>query len=433
LALKERDARGIPVRQYVLDWDRITPLVAPDGSVFYEARQDDLSHIPQTKIAIPASEVIHDRFNCLFHPLIGVSPLFSSALAAKQGLEIQGNSAKFFANMSQPGGILTAPSKISDENAARLKNEWEKNFAKGQLGKIAVLGDGLKYEAMAVKPVDAELVDQLKLSAEQVCSAFGVPKYMIGVGDIPSAENAQVLTQWYYDRCLQKLIEAFERLQDEGLGLKPNEMRTEFDLDDLLRMDSKSLAETEGVKVQRGISAPNESRLKFNLRGVAGGDQPYLQQQNFSLEALAKRDSQADPFKSNAPASAPTPTADEVAEKAAAVLVPTISKLSDAIAAAHDAQQRQQQEADERERARAETVTELQRGLDAMLAMQQEQRRQIEAEQARIAEVERQRQEDAARHQAALDAAQRAAAEAKSQSEALRLLARIRTQLDARA
>jgi hypothetical protein len=335
--------------------------------------------------------------------------------------------------MSRPSGILSAPAKISDETALRLKTDWENNFGKGKIGKVAVLGDNLKYEAMAVTPVDAALVDQLKLSAEQVCAAFGVPKFMVGIGELPSFDNVQALTQWYYTACLQKLIEAFERLQDEGLGLKPNEMRTEFDLDDLLRMDSKSLAETEGVKVQRGISAPNESRLKFNLRGVAGGDQPYLQQQNFSLEALSKRDSQADPFKSNAPAPVPAPTADEVAEKAAAVLIPTISKLSDAIAAAHDAQQRQQQEADERERARAATIAEFQRGLDAMLAMQQEQRRQIDAEQARIAEVERLRQEDADRHRAALEAAQRAAAEAQAQSDALRLLARVRAQLDARA
>jgi phage portal protein BeeE len=29
---------------------------------------------------------------------------------------------------------------------------------------------------------------------------------------------------------------------------------------------------------------------------VAGGDSPYLQQQNYSLAALAKRDSSPDPF-----------------------------------------------------------------------------------------------------------------------------------------
>jgi phage portal protein BeeE len=56
--------------------------------------------------------------------------------------------------------------------------------------------------------------------------------------------------------------------------------------------------------VGAGVMAPNEGRAKFDLKPVKGGDQPYLQQQNYSLEALAKRDAQEDPF---APAKPPTP------------------------------------------------------------------------------------------------------------------------------
>lgn len=312
-ALKERDKRGVVVRQYILDPDRVTPLVAMDGSVFYELRQDDLSHVPVSVQAIPASEIIHDRYNCLFHPLVGVSPLYSCGLSSRQGLEILRNSTRFFENMSRPSGILTAPAKINDETAARLKREWEQNFGKGKIGKVAVLGDAMKYEGMAVTPVDAALVDQLKVSGEQICTAFGVPAFMVGVEKPPSVENVQALWQMYYSQCLQGLIEAFERVQDDGLGLQYLKWRTEFDLDDLLRMDSKTLAEVEGVKVQRGISAPDESRAKFNLPPVPGGKLPYLQQQNFSLEALAKRDASEDPF-----AKAPPPAAPEIDEEAIA-------------------------------------------------------------------------------------------------------------------
>jgi phage portal protein BeeE len=54
--------------------------------------------------------------------------------------------------------------------------------------------------------------------------------------------------------------------------------------------------------------APNEGRAKFDLKPVKGGDSPYLQQQNYSLEALAKRDAQADPFApATPPATKPAP------------------------------------------------------------------------------------------------------------------------------
>ena len=52
--------------------------------------------------------------------------------------------------------------------------------------------------------------------------------------------------------------------------------------------------------------APNEARAKLDLPPVAGGASPYLQQQNYSLAALDKRDSLDDPFK---PATPPPPPA----------------------------------------------------------------------------------------------------------------------------
>jgi len=56
---------------------------------------------------------------------------------------------------------------------------------------------------------------------------------------------------------------------------------------------------------------------------VAGGESPYLQQQNFSLAALAKRDAKLDPFSASSAAPAPAeeddvPEADAELEAAGA-------------------------------------------------------------------------------------------------------------------
>jgi phage portal protein BeeE len=65
-----------------------------------------------------------------------------------------------------------------------------------------------------------------------------------------------------------------------------------------------SVTQMEVLDKSKGIMAPNEQRKRLDLKPKAGGDSPMLQQQNFSLEALAKRDAQADPF-GTAPAPAP--------------------------------------------------------------------------------------------------------------------------------
>src|SRR5690606_6027138 len=118
--LKERDENGFIIAMYILDPCRVTPLVASDGSgaIFYQLASDNLSGINET-VTAPASEIIHARWHTLWHPLIGVSPIYACAVAAAQGTAIQANSEKFFTNMSRPSGILTAPGAISPDTALR--------------------------------------------------------------------------------------------------------------------------------------------------------------------------------------------------------------------------------------------------------------------------------------------------------------------------
>jgi len=309
--LKQRDEKGRVAALYVLDPQKIAPLVAGNGEVFYRAKKDNLSRMPKDIPAIPAHEIIHDMMECLFHPLVGVPPLYAASLATSQGLSMQQNSARFFQNNAQPGGILSAPGHIKNETAKRIKAHWSDNYTGDNVGEVAVLGDGLRYEPLMVNATDSAMVEQLKWTDEKICSAYKVPPYKVHVGTPPTARQSETLDRQYYSDCLQRHIEAIEVLLDEGLELFPG-FGTEFNLDDLMRMDLllKMRVASEGVK--GAIFAPNEARKKFNLPPVQGGSTPYLQQQNYSLAALDERD-QDKPFAKPAPAmlTAPVEPAEE--------------------------------------------------------------------------------------------------------------------------
>ncbi|EFI9689014.1 phage portal protein, partial [Escherichia coli] len=161
----------------------------------------------------------------------------------------------------------------------------------------AILSNGAKYNPTTFSPVDAQTVEQLKMTAEIVCSVFRVPAYKIGVGQPPSSDNVEALEQQYYSQCLQTLIESIELLLDEALETGENES-TEFDVTTLLRMDSERRMKTLGDAVKNTLLTPNEARKRENLPPLAGGDALYLQQQNYSLEALSRRDAREDPFAS---------------------------------------------------------------------------------------------------------------------------------------
>lgn len=313
--LKKRDARGVVDELYILDPTRVTPLVSPDGSIFYQLGLDNLAGLDVDNIAVPASEIIHDRMHCLFHPLVGISPLFAAGLAALMGMRMQRNSSHFFANGGRPGGILTAPGPIKDDDARRLKEYWDSNFTGANAGRVAVVGDGLKYQVLTASSSEAQLIEQLKWTAETICGVFHVPAYKVGVGAPPSYNNIEAQEQDYYNQCLQTLIESMELTLDRGLAL-PTYLGVELDLDGLLRMDTTTLYKTVGDAINQTLITPNEGRRRLGLKPLPGGDALYIQQQNYSLPAIAKRD-EGDPFgtKASLPAAAEEPSAEEAALK----------------------------------------------------------------------------------------------------------------------
>lgn len=303
-ALKERDGRGVVTALYILDPQRVTPLITDSGDVYYDIATDHLSGVRE-KIVVPASAVIHDRWNTLWHPLMGVPPIYACAMSGTMGNKILGNSATFFGNMSSPSGMLTAPGEIKEETAGRLKKHFEENFGGSKLGRLFVGGDGLNFNSITMKAVDAQLVEQLNLAVEDVARSYHYPLYKLG-GEVPQGASIESINLGYYTETLQPLIEALESSLDEGLGLMPPRY-TEADLDGLMRMDSQAKAEVT-EKLLKGVISPNEARARFNHPPVAGGQSPYLQQQNYSLAALDKRDAREDPFatgKADAPAPAP--------------------------------------------------------------------------------------------------------------------------------
>jgi HK97 family phage portal protein len=288
--LKGRDDRRVVTRLYVLDPCRVMPMVSDSGDVFYQVNyptSDNLlpSDYPAENLVIPASEIIHDRLNTFHHQLIGVPPLCAAHWPAVKNLKILKNSTQFFANGANPGGILTAPAGMTETDADAVKQYWNTNFQGENTGKVAVIGADMKFTAFAFKSADSQMVEQMRYSDEQICQPFGIPPFIVGIGSIPAGMKVDDMMGLYYQRALQKHIEAMENLLDEGLGIS-RPLGVELDLEPLLRMDPQRRAEVWGKLTNDGISAPNEARLLFNLPPLEGGDTVYMQQQDFPLDQV---------------------------------------------------------------------------------------------------------------------------------------------------
>lgn len=288
--LKERDNRQVVRKLYVLDPCRVMPMISDTGDIFYQLNYTVGENLlpeqyPAETIIVPAREIIHDRLNCFHHQLIGVPPVCAANWPAIKNLKILKDATTFFSNGANPGGILTAPAGMREEDAEAIKEYWNTGFTGANSGKVAVIGADMKFTPFAFKSADSQMVEQMQYSDQQICQPFGIPPFKIGIGSIPAGMKVDDINQLYYSDALQAHIEAMENLLDEGLGIK-RPQGVECDLEPLLRMDMGKQADVHTKLTGGGIETPNEGRRAFGLKPLKGGDTVYMQQQDYPLDQV---------------------------------------------------------------------------------------------------------------------------------------------------
>jgi HK97 family phage portal protein len=179
-AFVRRNGRGEVSEMHVLDPRKTQPYIDETGEVFYRCGTNLLAQLPGGAV-VPERDIIHHRLPLMpGFPLIGVTPIYAAAASSGVGLSILNNSHSFFRNASRPSGMITAPGRVTKETSDRLAQDWDNNYSGQRFGKTAVLGDGMKWEPLTITATDAQLIEQLRWSVEDVGRVFRVPPFMQG-------------------------------------------------------------------------------------------------------------------------------------------------------------------------------------------------------------------------------------------------------------
>ena len=308
------DNRYMVKALHVLDPRSVWPLVAEDGSIYYRIGPTNLlAGITETKI-VPAREIGHIRlqFSASF-PLIGVSPVYAAAASSATGQRILHNAQKFFGNAARPGGYLTAPQRIDDDAARRIKDDFDGNFSGERVGKTAVLGNGLEWKQLSMSAIDSQLIEQLRWSVEDVARVFRVPPFLIGDTGKTTYRNSEASARAYLNGCLDYhlsgIVSEFNSMLELGAT-----MSMEFDLDFLLRTEIDLRYTAYGQAINAGWMRINEVRKKEGLPPDEYGDDLIAQGAMKTLETIVEGIVEPatveppDPAEAPAPAATPAPT-----------------------------------------------------------------------------------------------------------------------------
>lgn len=272
---------------------RVTPKRNKEGQVVYEIRLPD--DVGGQTIVLPKRKMLH--FKGLGpNGIEGYSVISLASEAIGLGLAAQEYSARFFSNDSTPAGFLSHPQTLGPEGIKNVKASWTTEHGGLENShKVAVLEEGMKWEAMGIPAKDAQLIESRKFSKEEIATLFGIPQHMVGNMDRATFSNIEHQGIEYVVHSVRPWAVNMEQEMVISLIMERNWDRyfIEHDVNGLLRGDTESRFKAYGQARRDGWMNANEIRALENFPPLEGDQgNVYIVQKNMAnLELIAAEQS----------------------------------------------------------------------------------------------------------------------------------------------
>ena len=253
----------------VLNSGSIEPELLANGDLIYHWQQQD-----STRKKLTEAEVWHVK---LFgNGLVGLSPLSHAKKAIGVALSGDDKITHLMSNGAKPTGTLLAQNWPTKEQRDALRTEMN-GLMNGDQTEIAVLGGGMKFEAMSLTPEDLELLATRRFSLEEIARIFGVPSVLINDTSASTVWGSGIdsIINGFYKFDLRPYLEKLEISMVVNL-LPRTEWESyelEFDADAILRANLKDRVEATSKQVLSGYMTPNEARKSEGRQPKPNGDQ----------------------------------------------------------------------------------------------------------------------------------------------------------------
>ncbi len=257
--------------------------MAGNGNAFWKLQRDDTSNLRNIEVLNPLDVVIrsdrdghvygYDYRGRQFKPSeikhlsllrvpgtpYGLGPIQAAQAELAGALDLRDHAHNFFIGPGgQPSGILKTDSALTDASAKSIKDRWD--TTQGGTRGVAVLGHGVTYSPVFISPKDAQFIESREFDTTQIARLFGVPaSLMLAAVEGNSQTYSNVEQDWIgYVRfsLMQYLIEIEDSLTD----LLPRGQRVRFNIDALLRSDTKTRYEAHEIGLRAGFLTPAEVR-----------------------------------------------------------------------------------------------------------------------------------------------------------------------------
>jgi HK97 family phage portal protein len=267
--------------------DRLIQIIERDGRLLYQYQ------LPEEIRWFTDAEIWHLR-SLGADGKVGYSPVSLHRQGVGLAMAQEIYAARFFGKGATPGGVLEHPGHLSDQARTNLRESWEGTHGGlGRSHKVAILEEGLKWNAIGMSQRDAQYIEGRKFQVSEIARMFRIPPHMVGDLERATFSNIEQQGLEFVIYTMMPWLVNWEQsiLQTLFPPADRQSFFPEFLLSGLLRGDTQTRYAAYALARQNGWLSANDIRELENMNPIEGGD-TYLVPLNLtparSLESVPR-------------------------------------------------------------------------------------------------------------------------------------------------
>lgn len=200
-----------------------------------------------------SGDVLHLRLLEVPGCELGLGPIQACRVSIQGGLDLRDYSDNFFHSGEVPNGVLSTQQQLTKDDADRYRDRWREAHQDGH--GVAVLGAGLEYAPIMLKPADAQWLESRQFNITEQARMFGIPAPLLLAAVDGSTMTYQNMEHVDLQLLKHTVTDYLDVIADGFSELLPAGTEAAFNPFSALRSDNKTRAEINQIYVELGVKS----------------------------------------------------------------------------------------------------------------------------------------------------------------------------------
>src|SRR5271165_6460910 len=265
----QRNALGQPIALWNLLPNKVQPIRTPTGDLAYkcDTNVDDAGDASWK--VFRKEDIIHVKTFGM-NGLLGVNPVEAQRQAIGASIGMTKHAARLFANAATPQLALInkSPQAMSPKDKTQAREDWEKLQSGDNQHRIAILDNDFDIKQLSLTSEQSQFLQSREYTRSEICALWRVPEYKVGGSSKMTRANLEQEAISFVTETLKPYLVKIEQEFASKLLPVPSvgvSFQIEFDVTELLRGDSASMAAWFQAAIQSGYMSPAEVRHTLGL------------------------------------------------------------------------------------------------------------------------------------------------------------------------